>query len=376
MSDQFGPSSLQPNASSLPAFMSRALELAVRGRGHVEPNPLVGCVVVQNEKMVGQGWHRSFGSPHAEIEALAAAGDAAKGATVVVTLEPCCHQGKTGPCTRALIEAGVRRVVVGCQDPNPQVAGKGLAELRAAGILVEEGLLEEQSRHLIGPFTKLLTKGRPWVLAKWAMTLDGKLASHTGNSQWISGTASRAVVHRLRGEVDAILVGRGTVEADDPRLTARPAGPRVATRVVLDSAATLSPESQLVRSIAEGPVLVAVAAEAPAERTDRLTQLGVEVLRVSGGDEGARLDSLLEEMGRRQWTNVLVEGGSHVLGTLLDLQAIDEVHAFIATKLVGGKEAPSAMAGRGFAQMADAINLSNVEVEVLEGDIHIWGRTR
>ncbi len=361
--------------SDFPVFMSRALELAVRGRGHVEPNPMVGCVVVQNGKMVGQGWHRSFGSSHAEIEALAAAGDAARGATVVVTLEPCCHQGKTGPCTRALIEAGVRRVVVGCQDPNPQVAGKGLAELRAAGILVEEGVLEEQSRNLIGPFAKLLTKGRPWVLAKWAMTLDGKLASHTGNSQWISGTASRAIVHRLRGEVDAILVGRGTVEADDPRLTARPAGPRVATRVVLDSSATLSPESQLVRSIADGPVLVAVASEAPASRVDRLTELGVEVLRVSGNDEAARLDSLLEAMGRRQWTNVLVEGGSHVLGTLLDLRAIDEVHAFIATKLVGGKEAPSAMAGRGFAQMADAIDLSNVEMEVLEGDIHIWGHT-
>ncbi|NOY28902.1 MAG: bifunctional diaminohydroxyphosphoribosylaminopyrimidine deaminase/5-amino-6-(5-phosphoribosylamino)uracil reductase RibD [Planctomycetes bacterium] len=354
-------------------FMSRALELAVRGRGHVEPNPLVGCVVVKDGKVVGQGWHQSFGSPHAEVEALAAAGDAAKGATVVVTLEPCCHQGKTGPCTRALMEAGVQRVVVGCQDPNPQVAGKGLAKLREAGILVEEGVLGEQARSLIAPFAKLLSKGRPWIIAKWAMTLDGKLASHTGNSQWISGPASRVVVHRLRGEVDAILVGRGTVEADDPRLTARPAGPRVATRVVLDSAAMLSTESQLVRSIDEGPVLVAVASDAPADRIDRLTKLGVEVFQTSGSNEGARFDSLLEEMGRRQWTNVLVEGGSHVLGTLLDLQAIDEVHAFIATKLVGGKEAPSAMAGQGVAMMADAIDLSHVEVEVLEGDIHIWG---
>jgi len=192
--------------------------------------------------------------------------------------------------------------------------------------------------------------------------------------RWISGDASRAVVHRLRGEVDAILVGRGTAEADDPRLTARPAGPRVATRVVLDSAAMLSTESQLVRSVAEGPVLVAVAAEAPADRTDRLVELGVEVLRLSGSDEAARLESLLEAMGRRRWTNVLVEGGSHVLGTLLDLRAIDEVHTFIATKLVGGKEAPSAMAGQGMAMMADAIDLTDMEVEVLEGDIHVWGR--
>ena len=240
--------------------------------------------------------------------------------------------------------------------------------------LVQEGVLGDQSRSLIAPFAKLISQGRPWIIAKWAMTLDGKLASRTGNSQWISGSASRTVVHQLRGEVDAILVGRGTVESDDPLLTARPEGPRVATRVVLDSAASLSPESQLVRSIAQGPVLVAVAAEAPADRIDRLAELGVEIFRVSGSDEASRLESLLEEMGRRQWTNVLVEGGSKVLGMLLDLQAIDEVHTFIATKLIGGEEALSAMAGRGIAQMGDATELTNAQVEVLEGDIYVHGR--
>ncbi len=355
-------------------FMSRAIELAVHGRGYVEPNPMVGCVIARNGKVVGEGWHQRFGSLHAEVEALAATGDAARGSTVYVTLEPCCHQGKTGPCTRALIEAGVRRVVVGCPDPNPQVAGKGLAELHEAGILVEQGVLWDQTQDLIAPFAKLTCKGRPWLIAKWAMTLDGKLASRTGSSQWISGTASRAVVHRLRGEVDAIVVGRGTVESDDPRLTARPEGPRVATRVVLDSAASLSPESKLVRSIAEGPVLVAVAADAPVDRIRRMAKLGVEVFCVSGSDEASRFESLLEEMGRRQWTNVLVEGGSKVLGTLFSLQEIDEVHAFIATKLVGGEEALSPLAGRGIAQMGDATELTNVEVEVLAGDIYVHGR--
>jgi len=354
--------------------MSRAIELAERGRGHAEPNPLVGCVVVQDSELVGEGWHQRFGSPHAEVEALAVAGDAAQGSTVYVTLEPCCHQGKTGPCTRALIEAGVQRVVVGCQDPNPQIAGKGLAELREARILVEEGICADQAQYLIAPFAKFISKGRPWIIAKWAMTLDGKLASRTGNSQWISGTASRAVVHRLRGEVDAILVGRGTVESDDPLLTARPEGPRIATRVVLDSAASLSPESQLIRSLTQGPVLVAVAAVAPADRIGRLEKLGVEVFHTSGRDEASRLESLLEEMGRRQWTNVLVEGGAKVFGTLLDMQAIDEVHAFIATKIVGGEEAPSAIAGQGIAQMEDAVDLSHVEVKVLEGDLYVHGR--
>ncbi len=354
-------------------FMTRAFELATQGRGSVEPNPPVGCVVVQEGKIVGEGWHRCFGGPHAEIEALSAAGSAARGATMIVTLEPCCHQGKTGPCTRALIEAGIKRVVVGCQDPNPQVAGQGLAKLQAAGIAVELGVLAEQAEQIIAPFAKLTTQGRPWVLAKWAMTLDGKLASHKGNSQWISGAASRAIVHQLRGRVDAILVGSGTVRADDPRLTARPPGPRIAARVVLDSTASLSPESLLVQSLDEGPVLVAVAADAPAKRCHRLEELGVEILLLPGSNELARCEALLEELGRRQWTNLLVEGGAKVFGTLFDLRAIDEVHAFVATKLIGGREAPSAVAGHGIAQMPDAVDLKNVKIEVLDGDIYVHG---
>ena len=356
--------------------MARAVELARRGRGYVEPNPMVGCVIVRGEKIVGEGWHRRFGDAHAEVEALAAAGEATQGAVAYVTLEPCCHQGKTAACSRALIAAGVTRVVVGCRDPHPQVSGGGLAELRQAGIQVDCDVLAEQAQALIAPFTKLTTLGRPWVLAKWAMTLDGKLASRTGSSRWITGEASRRVVHRLRGQVDAILVGRGTVERDDPLLTARPPGPRTATRVVLDSGASLSVDSQLVQSLDQAPVLLGVSEDAPAGRRSRLQDLGVEVVVLPGGSEAAQLESLLDELGGRQMTHLLVEGGGHVLGTLLDLRAIDEVHAFIAAKLLGGAQAPSPMAGVGVAEMAEAIELIDVEVEVLDGDVHMHGRVR
>lgn len=354
--------------------MSRAIELARRGLGHVEPNPMVGCVIVRDGTIVGEGWHQRFGGPHAEIEALAAAGDRARGADVYVTLEPCCHLGKTGPCTKALITAGVARVAIGCQDPNPQVAGNGLAELRTAGVSVETNVLSEQTAELIAPFAKLVTTGRPWVIAKWAITLDGKIASRTGDSQWISNEASRTVVHQLRGRVDAILVGRGTVERDDPQLTARPPGARTAMRVVLDSNAQLSSTSKMVESIGEAPLLVAVSEEAPTECRNRLEACGAEILVLVGSDSTTRIAALLDEMGRRQMTNLLVEGGAQVLGTLLDLSAIDEVHTFIAPKLLGGAEAPSAIASLGLANMTEALQLKNPNVERLGDDVYISGR--
>ncbi len=355
-------------------FMSRAIELAQRGRGHVEPNPMVGCVIVRDRAIVSEGWHQRFGGPHAEIEALASAGDGARGADVYVTLEPCCHQSKTGPCTQALIEAGVARVVVGCQDPNPQVAGSGLAELRAAGMSVETGTLAEQTAELVAPFAKLVTEGRPWVIAKWALTLDGKIASRTGDSQWISGEASRAVVHKLRGRVDAILVGRGTAERDDPLLAARPPGPRTATRIVLDSAARLSPDSRLAQSVDQAPLLIAVSEDASGERCRSLEACGAEIVVLTGDNHSARITALLDKLGRRQMTHLLVEGGAQVLGTLLDIRAIDEVHVFIAPKLIGGADAPSAMAGLGLADMTTSLSLRNPVVEVLSDDVYITGR--
>src|SRR5262249_38708583 len=225
-------------------WMQLALELAERGRGAVEPNPLVGAVVVRDGRLVGEGWHQRYGEAHA----LAAAGAAAQGATLYVTLEPCCHYGKTPPCTEAVLRAGVGRVVAAMLDPFPPVSGQGVARLRAVGVTVEVGLGEAEARRLNAPYLKLLATGRPYVHAKWAMTLDGKICTRTGDSKWISGEASRRRVHELRGRMDAILVGIGTALADDPLLTARPPGPRIATRIVLDSRGRLPASAQLVRT--------------------------------------------------------------------------------------------------------------------------------
>src|SRR5437667_85701 len=234
-------------------WMRRALDLAERGRGYVEPNPLVGAVVVRAEQVVGEGWHQRYGEAHAEVNALAAAGEAARGATLYVTLEPCCHHGKTPPCTDAVLRAGIRRVVAAMLDPFPEVAGRGAALLRAAGLTVDFGPGEAEARRQNAPYLKLLATGRSYVHAKWAMSLDGKIATATGDSKWISGEASRRRVHELRGCMDAIVIGGGTARADDPLLTVRPPGPRTPARIVLSSTGALSPESRLVKSVAEAP---------------------------------------------------------------------------------------------------------------------------
>jgi len=356
--------------------MARALELARRGQGAVEPNPLVGCVIAQGERIVGEGWHTRFGGPHAEIEALDVAGSDAAGATLYVTLEPCCHQGQTPPCTAALIRAAVRRVVVAHQDPFPPVAGRGIAELRRAGVQVELGLLEQEARQLNAPYLKRIRTGRPWILAKWAMTLDGKLATRTGSSQWISGDASRRRVHQLRGRVDAVVVGRRTAEVDDPLLTARPPGPRVATRIVVDSQARLAPGSRLVQTAREVPVLVAVGPAATAAACRCLTDAGCEVWTAAAEDPAQRLLLLLDELGRRRMTNVLVEGGGRLLGSLFDAGEIDEVHVFIAPKLAGGQAAVTAVGGRGVEQMSQARWLQTTIVERLDDDVYLHGRVR
>jgi len=356
------------------SHMARALELAARGEGWVEPNPMVGCTIVQNGETVGEGFHQRFGGPHAEIEALQSAGSRATGATVYVTLEPCCHQGKTGPCTKALIAARVARVVIAQLDPNPRVAGRGVAELQRAGITVEVGLLESQAAELCAPYLKLVRTGRPWIIAKWAMTLDGKLATRLGDSRWISCEASRAIVHEIRGRVDGIMVGRATALTDDPLLTARPAGPRKATRIVLDSHASLALTSQLVRTARQTPVLVAVGEQAPSEKRQQLADAGCEVLECPGATSDKRLEWLLDELGRRELTNILVEGGSQLLGSLLDAGQIDEVHAFIAPKLVGGAHAPGPIAGTGLELLANALKLSAPEIVPCGTDVYVRGR--
>ena len=357
--------------------MSRAIELARRGIGFVEPNPAVGAVLVADDgRVLGEGWHERFGGPHAEVLALAAAGSSARDATLYVTLEPCCHFGQTPPCSRAVIAAGIRRVVVATVDPAAHVNGGGIAELRAAGIDVEVGLMAREARRLIAPFAKLMTTGLPWVHAKWAMTLDGKIASKTGSSRWITNDASRAIVHQLRGRMDAILVGIGTVLADDPALTARPPGPRTPARIVLDSSGNTPLESQLVRTARETPTIVVTTVHADTERCSALRAAGVRVLMIEPGSTGhPDLKVLLAELGHQRLTNVLVEGGGQVLGAFFDLNLIDEVHAFIAPKLIGGANAPSPLMGEGRIDMREVPSLEDSTVEILDGDMYLHGWT-
>jgi diaminohydroxyphosphoribosylaminopyrimidine deaminase/5-amino-6-(5-phosphoribosylamino)uracil reductase len=355
--------------------MARALELAQRGRGAVEPNPLVGCIVARGAETIGEGWHRRYGGPHAEIEALAVAGSRAAGATLYVTLEPCCHFGKTPPCTDALIAAQIARVVVALRDPFPAVDGGGIARLASAGIAVEMGVMEDEARCSNAPYLKLLSAGRPWILAKWAMSLDGKLATRTLDSRWISGTRSRQVAHQLRGRVDAVIVGRGTALADDPLLTARPPGARIATRIVLDSRALLASSSRLVETVAEAPVLVACGSQAPLEHLARLEALGCQVLVCPDANGRVSLNDLLGELGRRRMTNVLVEGGGQVLGGFFDAGLVDEVHAFIAPRLIGGSQAPGPVGGHGIEQLSAALHLTQLQIETLDGDLYVHGLT-
>ncbi|MEK6246836.1 MAG: bifunctional diaminohydroxyphosphoribosylaminopyrimidine deaminase/5-amino-6-(5-phosphoribosylamino)uracil reductase RibD, partial [Planctomycetales bacterium] len=353
-------------------FMKQALDLAAKGQGRVEPNPMVGCVVVRGDRQIGEGFHSAFGRPHAEVEAISDGGQDTVGATMYVTLEPCCHQGKTPPCTAAILAAGIARIVVATSDPYHCVDGGGIAALKDAGVEVVTGVLETAARDLNAPYFKRIDTSKPWIIAKWAMTLDGKIATHAGHSRWISGAESRIRVHQLRGRVDAIMVGRGSAVADDPLLTARPPGPRTATRIVLDSKATLSLDSQLVRTARETPVLIASGPDAPAGTVEQLTASGCEVLCLKG-DREQRLDALLLELASRHMTNVLVEGGGALLGSLSDARQIDEVHAFIAPIFVGG-DGQTPVGGDGVGQISEAWKLNDPQSEILGQDVYVRGR--
>lgn len=348
-------------------WMSYALAIAERGRGFVEPNPLVGAVVVRQGGKVGEGWHEKFGEAHAEVNAINQAGVAARGATLYVTLEPCCHFGKTPPCTDAIIRAGIQRVVAAMMDPFPSVSGGGFRVLRQAGIEVVAGVLEDRSRELNAPYLTLVSKTRPYVHGKWAMSLDGKIATRTGHSKWISGEESRRRVHELRGRMDAIIVGAGTVRADDPQLTARPPGPRTPLRVVLTAQGLLPENCQLLQSAREVPVLIAGPRNA---NTSRHEQMGCEVIAIES------VEALLAELGRRRFTNVLIEGGAGVLGAFHEARMIDEAHVFLAPILVGGASAISPMRGLGVETIGEALRSDDVQIEPLGPDFYIRARFR
>lgn len=369
-------------------WMRHALDLAARGEGFVEPNPQVGCVLVAptdgagEEVLLGEGFHARFGQAHAERAALEDArqrgnGDRLIGATAYVTLEPCCHHGKTPPCTTALIEAGIARVVIAQLDPFPQVAGQGVAALQAAGVNVQVGVEQAAAEQLSAPYFKRLRTGRPWIIAKWAMSLDGKLATRTGDSQWISGPASRSWVQALRGRVDVILVGSRTALLDNPRLTARTpyTPPRTAMRVVLDSHLQLPLHSHLALTARHIPVLLVAGPDASSEKAQQLSDLGCHVHLSPFPDRNQRLDALLEHLvSHYNATNVLVEGGGELLGSLLELQQIDQCEVFIAPKLIGGQAAPSAIGGMGLSALIDSPHATQWRVHPSGEDSHIHMR--
>lgn len=359
--------------------MGRAIALARLGSGWVNPNPQVGCVIVRDGTIIGEGYHHRFGQLHAEREALAdcrARGNDPQGATAYVTLEPCDHTGKTPPCTDALIEAGIAEVVIGSADPNPLVSGAGAAHLRRAGIHVREGVAQTACDELNLPFFHHVTTGLPWVIAKYAMTLDGKIATRTGASQWITGVEARQRVHEDRARYGAIMVGRGTVAADDPLLTARPEGnpePHQPLRVIVDSALNIPLDSRIVRTASEYPTLI-LTADADSARRSALEAQGCEVQCLpSGMGKGVDLISALALLGRRGIDSMIVEGGPTLLGSFFDTHLVNYVQAYIAPKIFGGTDARSPVAGEGVALPIQADELEDRRVIELGADILIEG---
>jgi diaminohydroxyphosphoribosylaminopyrimidine deaminase/5-amino-6-(5-phosphoribosylamino)uracil reductase len=360
--------------------LARAVELAERGRGHVSPNPLVGAVIARDGEILAEGWHTGFGKPHAEREAIAAAGDAdLTGATLYVSLEPCAHHGKTPPCTEAIIEAGIRRVVVASDDPSEKASGRGLGILRDEGIEIElgDGETAAHARYINQAFRKHARTGRPWILFKSAMSLDGKVATQAGDSKWISGEDSRLVSHHWRAECDAVAVGIGTALTDDPLLTSRvDAVARQPRRIVFDAEARLPVTSQLVASAAETPVILICSRAASRTHTQSLVSAGVDVVTVSGENESARVAAALDELGARDIQSLLVEGGPHLAGAFLDAGEVDELRVFIAPIIAGGRQARPAVEGEGVATIAEAARAMATEVERIEDDVLVTARLR
>jgi diaminohydroxyphosphoribosylaminopyrimidine deaminase/5-amino-6-(5-phosphoribosylamino)uracil reductase len=360
-------------------YMERALELARESKGGVSPNPPVGAVVVRDGHVIGEGSTQppDGSRAHAEVEALAQAGTAAQGATLYVTLEPCCHQGYTPPCTRALLQAGIAEVHIAIQDPNPQVDGKGAAELRSAGIRVFQGEAAVGAREVMEGYLKWITTGMPFVSAKYAMSLDGKIATASGESQWITGPYSRARVHRIRGEADAILVGVGTALADNPRLTVRDQKDmplkRQPLRVVVDSQGRLSPDANIFKP--PGGLCIVAMANPSKDHVKDLHRAGAEVIIHPSPDGRIDLSALLKDLGERQIANLLVEGGAEILASLLEYGLVDKIIAFIAPIFIGGRTALSPVGGRGVHKLMDAIHLERVTVEQTGEDTIVSGYT-
>ncbi len=364
------------------AFVRRALRLASRGEGQTSPNPMVGAVVVRGGRVVGTGYHTRAGAPHAEVVALERAGARARGARLYVNLEPCCHFGRTPPCTDAIVAAGVREVIACMRDPDPRVSGKGFRALRAAGVRVRVGALQSEARRLNEAFLRFAATGVPYVTLKAGMSLDGRIATRSGASRWITSARARAAARALRGRHDAVLVGVNTVLADDPRLAARgpasrgngPAGrARGPVRVVLDARLRTPPRARLLRA-AGGEAIILTQPGAPRARRRRLERAGALVVEVPGRDDRVDPARALRELGRRGVSSVLVEGGSEVLGAFLDGRLGDRLVLFVAGRILGGRRALPAFGGTGAGRLGEAARIRNVSVRPLAGDWVIEGR--
>jgi diaminohydroxyphosphoribosylaminopyrimidine deaminase/5-amino-6-(5-phosphoribosylamino)uracil reductase len=364
--------------------LARAIELARKGIGTVKPNPAVGAVIARDGEVLGEGWHEHFGAAHAEVNAIEACGlSDLSGATLYISLEPCCHEGKTPPCTEAIVQAGIGRIVIGSDDPTEKAAGRGLGILRDEGVevVMADGELATQARLLNQAFRKHARTGQPWVLFKSAMTLDGKVATRAGDSQWISGEASRALAHQWRASVDAVVVGIGTALADDPQLTARPDGtpsdpaeqPR---RVVFDSLARLPSDSRLLAAAAEIPLTIVVSRAAARADTDALEAAGAQVLVATGENEPARVRSALDQLGQLGVASLLLEGGPHLAGAFLDAGEIDEIRLFLAPLLLGGRTARDPLEGEGVERISEALRALSFDCERIGEDLLVSARLR
>ena len=362
-------------------YMRRAIELAKKGSGHVNPNPLVGAVIVRDGEIIGEGYHECYGQLHAERNAIANAkkrGNSLEGSTIYVTLEPCCHYGKTPPCTEAIIEEKIARVVVGSDDPNPLVSGKGFQMLREKGIEVIPHFLKEECDAMNHVFFHYIRTGTPYVAMKYAMTMDGKIACYTGNSKWVTGEESRAHVQTLRNHYKGIMAGIGTVLADDPMLNCRIEGGRDPIRIIADSHLRIPMDSQLVRTAGQQPLIVACLPDADEEKAAQLQEKGVEVLRIPGvttaditeeQKEVISLPVLMKELGARKIDGILLEGGGQLNESALQAGIVDRIYCYIAPKIFGGAQAKTPVEGQGLTRAADAWKFNRIGMQEFGQDI-------
>ena len=351
-------------------FMQRALALARQAKGRTSPNPLVGAVIVKDGKVIGEGYHQKAGTAHAEVHALNAAGENAKGATLYANLEPCCHWGRTPPCTAAVIQAGIANVYIAEVDPNPSVAGKGIRQLENAGIRVQTGICTQEAAELNEVHTKYIQTGTPFVILKTAMSLDGKIATTSGESQWITSEASRLRGHEIRDAVDAILVGRGTVESDNPSLTTRlqDREGQDATRILLDSHGRTPTDARIFNVESSAGVIVAVTPDAPMTNVKALEKAGAEVLTTPAADGKVCFMSLMETLGKREITSVLIEGGGEINASAIAAGIVDKVMCFVAPKLIGGRNAPGPIGGEGVPSLKDVPHLQRIRITPMPDD--------